>query len=149
MRIRLTESQIERIKSITEGNDDRYNREVKVKSYHSNVTYKGQEINDIVGDAMRLSYDIDIEARSWGIKSISLYGVTGPSDYQMEDEFYISEFDTNTETIGVKLDWSRLEINKDSSQGIVTIGDTLEINLANDSDGNIFVRSMTLDVFAP
>ena len=149
MRIILTESQIERIKSITEGNDDRYNREVKVKFYHSNVTYKGQEINDIVGDAMRLSYDIDIEARSWGIKSISLYGVIGPSDYQMEVEFYISEFDTNTETIGVKLDWSRLEINKDSSQGIVTIGDTLEINLANDSDGNIFVRSMTLDVFAP
>ena len=55
MRIILTESQIERIKSITEGNDDRYNRGVKVKFYHSNVTYKGQEINDIVGDAMRLS----------------------------------------------------------------------------------------------
>ena len=149
MRIRLTESQIERIKSITEGNDDRYNRGVKVKFYHSNVTYKGQEINDIVGDAMRLSYDIDIEARSWGIKSISLYGVTGPSDYKMEVEFYISEFDTNIETIGIKLDWSKLEVNKDSSQEMVTIGDTLEITLANDADGNIFVRSMTLDVFAP
>jgi len=149
MRVRLTEGQLERIKSITEGNDNRYNNEVKVSFYYPNVMYKGNEINDIVGDTMRLSYDIEVDARSWGIKSISLYAISGPTDYQMEIEYYESEFDSNTEVVSIQLDWSKLEINKQDGDGMVTIGDDLEITLANDSNGNIIVARMSLDVYAP
>jgi len=149
MRVRLTEGQLERIKSITEGNDNRYNSEVKVSFYYPNVTYKGNEINDIVGDTMRLSYDIEIDGRSWGIKSISLYAISGPTDYRAEVEHYVSDFDSEIEVVSLQLDWSKLEINKQDGDGMVTIGDTLEITLANDSNGNIVVASMSLDVYTP
>lgn len=148
MRIKLTEGQLERIKSITEGNDKRYNKEISVDFNYHNVTYKGREINDIIGGPIRLMYDIEVEGRSWGIKSISLYGIIGPSEYEIEVEYFVDEDNTDSVTIPVKLDWSNLQTDEINEMRFISIGDSLQINLANDANGNIFVKEMSIDIYS-
>ena len=147
MRIRLTEGQLQRIKNISEGYDNRYNKEVKLKFNYHNVTYKGYEINDVSDNNIRVSYDIEIDARSWGIKSISLYSITGPDEIEIEVDYFVDENNTDIVTIPLKLDWSKAETNKITETSIITVGEEIEVYLKNDENGNIFVESINIEIY--
>jgi hypothetical protein len=148
MKLRITEGQLERIKSqLTEQGDNRYNREVNLTFNAYNATYKGKEINDILPMKVRLSYNIDIEGRSWGIKGISLYGITGPSEIEAEIEYYIDDDNTDTVTIPMKLNWELAVTEIEKGMGGFSVGDEVEIELVNDAEGNLVIKEIKVPVY--
>lgn len=155
MKVKLTEGQVERIKSvINEDVDDsnKYNREVNVRFVinHKKVKYEGHEVDDVFSDQkMRLYYTIDIDVRSWGVKSISLHNITGPTEHNVDITYYVNENETKTITENLKLDWSEEKVNIEKTEGggIVTLGNDVEIYLGNSEDGKLVVVRMDIEVF--
>ena len=148
MKIRLTESQLERLKAnLNEAPvDEQYTREITAKFYHGN--YKGHEINDIPDTKIRVSFTIDIEMKSWGIRDINLGGITGPSEVEVEVNYYVDNDNTDDAYVTIPLDWSRLITEKDSSNGIITVGDEVEIYLMENEEGNLVVERMEMVVYS-
>lgn len=145
MKIKLTESQIERIKSLSEGVDNRYNREVNVNFYtENNVNVNGSEIDDIAPIKMRLSYDIDIEARSWGIKDILLYGIVGPSEVETDFTYYVSEDgDTDSGYFKITLDWEKaLSVETESGSGLISVADDIYIYVGGSVETGFFATKI-------
>jgi hypothetical protein len=135
---------------ITEStNDDRYKRtDINVSLYYSGIKYKGFEINHIDCADMTLVFSIDQEHRSWGIKDIYIYGIQGEEKLELEIDYFPNDNDDleqSVETITVDLNWDSLEVNKREGEGVVTIGDDIEITLENDSEGNIVVKNMEIE----
>lgn len=148
MKIRITESQLERLRTNLneEPLDDKYVREVEAKFYQG--TYKGYEINDISPIKIRVSFSIDIEMKSWGIRDINLGGITGPSEVEVEVNYYIDNDNTEDAYVTIPLDWSKLITEKDSSSGIITVGDEVEIYLMENEEGNLVVERMEMVVYS-
>jgi hypothetical protein len=148
MKIRITESQLERLRTNLneEPLDDKYVREVEAKFYQG--TYKGYEINDISPIKLRVSFSIDIEMKSWGIRDINLGGITGPSEVEVEVNYYIDNDNTEDAYVTIPLDWSKLITEKDSSSGIITVGDEVEIYLIQNEEGNLVVERMEMVVYS-
>jgi len=150
MKLKLTESQFDRLKAnLSEsGNDNSYSREVKVSiNYYPGVLYKGMEINDILSANITLSYTIEIDARSWGIKDISLYNISGPSEIEAEIEYYVDNDNTSSDIITLQLDWSKLTTDK-YNNGLISVGDELEVHLKNDNNGNLFANDLNIEVYS-
>jgi len=154
-KILITEKQLQNVKNqlIKEDVDNRYSREVEVDFYYNNVAFKGREIDGITSNEdVRLSFIIDMEVRSWGVKDIMLYGVSGPNTLNIKVDYYgensdETRWDTESEDIDINLDWEKLETDSRNGEGVITIGDTLQITLANDENGNIVVESMDIDIY--
>ena len=149
-KIILTENQLDMIKkSINENEDDsRYRRKVTIDAESYGVTFKGQEINDLsAGYEVTLTYVIEQEHRSWGIKDISLYDINGPESLEFEVDYYIDENNTESETITIPINWESIEIEGVDGEGMVTIGNTLTVSLKNDENGNIVIDSLQIKVY--
>ena len=148
MKIRLTESQLERLKAnLNEAPvDERYNREIAAKFYGN--TYKGYDINDIPETKMRILFDIDMDYRSWGIKDISLGNISGPSEVEVEVNYYLDNDNTEDAYVTIPLDWSKLITEKDSGNRIITVGDEIEIYLMQNEEGNLVVERMEMVVYS-
>jgi len=127
--------------------DDTYTTECDVDFDYHGTNFKGHEINDITGYKIRLSYRIDVEARSWGIKNIILHGISGPSDYEMEVDYYPDSDDSETETVNINLNWDEVEQDEESGQGVISVGQTITIHLGNDNEGNIICTGITVPVY--
>jgi hypothetical protein len=148
MKLRITEGQLERIKSqITEQGGNRYNREVNVTFNPYRATYKGNEINDVSPTRVRLSYDIEIEGRSWGVKGVSLSGIIGPTELEAEVEYFVDNDNTDTVTLPMKLNWGMIVTEEEKGMGVITVGDDVEIELVNDSEGNLMVKEIKVTVY--
>lgn len=165
MKMIITEIQLNKIndliskkKVITENSDNRYERNVKVKvgvasGFYQKLRYDNMIVEDITTyfDEMRLTYLIEQERRSWGIKDISLYDIQGYSEIEIELHL-IPEGDDDWKNIIVKevkipLDWENsLEIDSVNNEGIITIGDELEIDVYIDENGN-FKTKMSIEVY--
>lgn len=149
MKLKLTESQFDRLKAnLSEGgNDDRYYNEVEVKIRpYGGVLYKGMEINDISETKMKLNYTIDIEYFTGGIDGISLNNITGPSEIEAEIEYFVDKDNTSTDIITLQIDWSKLT-TEHNNNGVISVGDELEINVRNDENGNLFVNDLNIEVY--
>lgn len=150
MKIKLTEGQIQRLKHISEGLEDKYNTNVNV-SFNTGKEFKfPYEINDISSTKMRVSFDIDVEYKSWGIKGINLYNIVGPEAIEAEIEYYGPNFgkndfddDIRTATISVKLDWENaLKVETESGTGNVTMDTDVEIVIAGDSKTGFYASEI-------
>lgn len=149
MKIKITEGQLERIKSqITEQDRDKYNREVKLNFNAYSATYKGNEINDILPVKIRLSYNIEIEARSWGIKGVYLGSITGPSDIETELEYFVDDDNTDTVVLPIKLNWEMAVTEEEKGMAGVSVGDEVDIELVNDAEGNLMVKEIKIPVYS-
>ena len=148
MKIRLTESQLERLRTnLNEGPlDEKYVREVKASFNYK--TYMGYEINDIAPIKIRVSFSIDVEMKSWGIRDINLGGITGPSEIEVEVNYYIDNDNTADAYVTIPLDWSKLTTEKDSGNGIITVGDEVEIYLIQNEEGNLVFDKMEMAVYS-
>lgn len=148
MKIRLTESQYSRLnKRLNEGvGGDLYQRSVKLNLYLNGSKIKGLEIDSITEPEVDVKYGIDIEARSWGIKNISIGEIYGPSEVEVEVDYYIDDFRTNTEVITLKLDWENAKRDKNTSSGVVCVGDDIWVDLGNDAEGNLIVTNMEIPI---
>lgn len=150
MKLKLTESQFDRLKEkLTEtNNDDTYYGIVDVDFRYFEVTYKGRPINDISMGKIKISFGIYLGYKRWGIDSIEINNIKGPSELEAEIDYFIDEDNSVTENITLQIDWSRLVSEKINNSGQITIGDKLEIIVNNDEDGNLFVNELKLDIFS-
>jgi hypothetical protein len=148
MKIRLTEGQMERLKAqMNEDSSSTYNREVKVRISGYGATYQGKEIDDVIGGTVRLTYNINIEGRSWGIKGISLYNINGPSEIDAEISYFNGvDDDTQSENITLPINWEAVNIEEEKN-GLVTVGDEVDVELTNDNQGNLVVKTISLVVY--
>lgn len=149
MKLRLSESQFNRLKPLlTEGIDRKYSRDVKVVFSYGGITLKGREINDIPPMKATLRYDIDIDFRSWGVKDISLVNISGPEAIEVEVNYYVDNDNTNDVTITLNMDWSSAKRETESGMGMVSIGDEVEVVLANGISGGLVVREIILPIYS-
>lgn len=150
-KILITEKQLQVVKNqLLMENDNSYRREVNVTFYYGNSTFKGREINDITAnEGVTLLFEIDMEHRSWGVKSVSLYGIRGEKTLDIRVDYYENENSDNEEYeyTTINLDWEKLQTEERNGEGIITVGDTLEIKLANDENGNLVVDYMSMDTY--
>jgi hypothetical protein len=145
-KIMITESQLEMIKkSLNEGVSDTYNQNVDVNIEYYGVKIDGENIDYVNDINIPVTYNIEVEARDWGIKGISLYNVKGPEEIELG---IIPETDNNEEkNVTIKLNWDDVEIERETGHGIVTIDNTITIHLSNDDNGNIICDGITVTEF--
>ena len=148
----VTENQFNMLsnKLIVEADDSRYHREIEVSVWQGrNVKFKGMEINDITCTSSKtpVSFTIDQEHRSWGIKDINISDIKGYEALEFEVEYFTDESNTETETITLPLDWTNLEKDHIEDRGVITVGDELSITLENDESGNLMISHMNLEVY--
>lgn len=149
MKLRLTEGQYERLKSVIKENAyDRYNREVMVNFNYRGIPYKGGEIDEITPVKIRVMFDINTEVRSWGISSAYISGITGPSEVDTEIYYYPEGQDDNVdEPIKIMLDWSKLETEDIKGSGFVSVGDYVDVELAVNETGVFVSTSLKIEVY--
>lgn len=149
MKLRLTESQYERLKSLVKENvENRFNREVAVHFNYNGLTYKGCEVDEISPVKTRISFYIDIEYRSWGVASLNIYGISGEPEIETEIHYYPQgEEDTVSEQIKLSLKWDNVETDELKGQGIVSVGDYLSIDLGQDENGGFGAARMSIEVY--
>jgi hypothetical protein len=144
MKVILTEGQVERLKSIiNEGIDSRYNREISIDFDYYKARYKGLPIDYIEPIKIRVQFNIDIEARSWGIKNIGISNVVGPESIEVLIRYYGENDEEFEDSYVFQLDWDKLTTT-DERNGIITVGDIMEVTLGNDAEGRLFVTKMEL-----
>lgn len=148
MKLRLTESQYNRLQS-------KLNESISGKEYSYKVKldinfdeYQGKEIVNISEVYVTLNYDIHIEMKQWGIGGIYFGDIVGPSEIEIEIEYVIDEdYNTKTIEVAVPFDWSKLETEKITGSGSVSIGDEVEVYLDTNEEGNIFVKRMEMPIY--
>jgi len=137
-----------------QADNDRYEMKCKFDfNYPSNLLYKGGEIDDIgYGAEYTLSFRIDQEHRSWGIKNISVYDVQGPEELEVEVVYYPQgsdqDSDSVTEYAMVKVDWDSINYDSEEPRGMVGIDEDVEIELGNDSEGNFIVNEIRVITYS-
>jgi hypothetical protein len=147
-KIILTENQMEMLKNqINEGaiNNDRYSREVSVDVNTYGAKINGEDIDWATCSDMKLTFLIEMEHRSWGVKNISLYSIQGPSEIELTITPRVD--DGEDVYITVPLNWDNVEMETQEGEGVITIGSEIDINLSNDENGNITVESIHVPVY--
>jgi hypothetical protein len=142
MKVALSQKQIETIKRhLNEDiNNDRYERKVKVSvGCPSGYQYDGMILDEVSSyyDEMRLTYLIEQEHRSWGIKDISIYDIQGYDEIEVELHLYAEDSDEPTiKEVTIPLDWSKLNVEPEKGNGVITVGDVLQI-IVHVKDGEL------------
>lgn len=147
----ITESQAKRLglikeDLIKEGVSDSYSRQVKMTYYYHGVKLKGHEIDDIMNSTITVRFNIEIDAREWGIKDISLYGIAGPEAVDLEVTYWASPEEQKEAVVQVKLNWEAARTEGNGTSGLVTVGDEIEVTLDNDAEGNLIVKDILVPV---
>jgi len=147
-KIVLTENQVQMVKKhITESavGNERYGREVSVSVGTYGAKINGEDIDWAVCSDMKVTYLIEMEHRSWGIKGISLYSIQGPSEIELTITPQVEDADDID--ITVQLNWENVEEETQEGEGVITIGNEIELSLGNDENGNIIVDSIHIPVY--
>lgn len=148
MKLKLTESQYNRLQSILNESITGKEYSYKVKLDINFDEYQGKEIVNISEVYVTLNYDIHIEMKQWGIGGIYFGDIVGPSEIEIEIEYAIDEdYNTKTIEVAVPFDWSKLETEKITGSGSVSVGDVLEVYLDVNEGGNVFVKRMEIPIY--
>ena len=147
----ITESQAKRLglikeNLVKEGVSDTYSRQVKMTYYYHGVTLKGHEIDDIMNSTITVRFNIEIDAREWGIKDISLYGITGPEAVELEVTYWANPEEQKEAVVPIRLNWEMARKEGNGNSGVVTVNDEIEVTLANDAEGNLIVKDILVPV---
>jgi hypothetical protein len=144
----LTENQLNTVKRhISESavGNERYGRDVSVSVSTYGAKINGEDIDWAVCSDMKVTYLIEMEHRSWGIKGISLYSIQGPSEIELTITPQVE--DGEDVEITVPLNWENVEEETQEGEGVITIGNEIELTLGNDESGNIIVSSIHVPVY--
>ncbi len=125
--------------------NERYGREVSVSVGTYGAKINGEDIDWAVCSDMKVTYLIEMEHRSWGIKGISLYSIQGPSEIELTITPQVEDADDID--ITVPLNWDNVEEETQEGEGVITIGNEIEVSLGNDENGNIIVTSIHVPVY--
>lgn len=147
-KIVLTENQLNTVKKhISESavGNERYGREVSVSVRAYGAKINGQDIDWVECSNIKVSYLIEMEHRSWGIKDISLYSIQGPSELELTVTPQVE--DGEDIEITVPINWENVEKETQEGEGVITIGNEIELTLGNDENGGIIVKSIIVPVY--
>lgn len=147
-KIVLTENQLNTVKKhISESavGNERYGREVSVSVRAYGAKINGQDIDWVECSNIKVSYLIEMEHRSWGIKDISLYSIQGPSELELTVTPQVE--DAEDIEITVPINWENVEKETQEGEGVITIGNEIELTLGNDENGGIIVKSIIVPVY--
>jgi hypothetical protein len=147
-KIVLTENQLKMVKKqVTEGaiGNERYGRDVSVSVGTYGAKINGNDIDWAVCSDMKVTYLIEMEHRSWGVKGISLYSIQGPSEIELTITPQVEDADDIE--ITVPLNWENIEEETQEGEGVITIGNEIELSLGNDESGNVIVTSIHVPVY--
>lgn len=147
----ITESQLNRLSKIVseQNGSDKYKMKVEVEPIYDGLNYKGYEINNIDCREMVISFDIELEYSSYGIKSANIYSLSGPSYIYANVSFYPDDENENKEDVVINLDWSNssfIHIEDDAKIGWIGIDSPVQIILANDKSGNLFAKGININI---
>lgn len=119
-------------------------------SYHG-AKFKGGEINDILKPQFTITYNIDVDYRSYGIKEISVYNIQGPNEIEAEIQYYPPDSDDYVEDIlKLRLNWDNMVVtNEDQNMGYIGVHQDIEIELINDEQGNLVAKSIIVTLNNP
>jgi len=152
-KFKLTENQLDRVKKtiLREQNDNTYSREILISfSSNSNQRYDGMIIDDVDSwtKKINVTYVIEQEHRSWGIKNISLYNIKGPESIDVEMTLYPEGSDEPvTKEVTIPLDWeNNLSISNEEGKGLITIGDVVNV-IVYVGENNLITTELELDVY--
>lgn len=77
---------------------------------------------------MKVNYLIDMELRSWGLKSVAVYAPSGEPDIEFDIEVATGERDTETIHFKSAIDWSKVDIEReDGEEGFLINPHTIEL----------------------
>jgi hypothetical protein len=145
----LTENQLKQLtKNLKEdmSTGGKYRMECKVDLNYYGAKFKGFDVDDISTSNMFLTFDIDMEARSYGIKDISVYNVQGPSEIELEVLYFPNENeDSVDEVITLPLNWDNIEMEKDDELSHIGIGEMIQIDLINNENGELVVDGIIVN----
>lgn len=152
-KFKLTENQLDRVKKtiLREQNDNTYSREILISfSSNSNQRYDGMIIDDVDSwtKKINVTYVIEQEHRSWGIKNISLYNIKGPESIDVEMTLYPEGSDDPvTKEVTIPLDWeNNLSISNEEGKGLITVGDVVNV-IVYVGENNLITTELELDVY--
>lgn len=152
-KIVLKETQVDKLmnKIVSEQilGQGKYEQDVKLSFNYYNIQYKGAEYIDLIENVtVTVYFNIDIEARRWGIKSIGIYGFQGPEEVQTEATYYLQGSDDPTEElINLKLNWNDCEIESTSGHGLIGVDKDGEVDLAMDENGSLIATKIYINTF--
>ena len=130
----------------TISNNGQYEMECDVDLDYYGITYKGMEIDDIdVLGPLRVGFNIDMESRSWGIKSIYVSVTSGPETLPISLKYYPNENEDWEEIeLELPINWDSANEESNESLGYIGIGQVVDIKLSNNEDGEIVVDGVTV-----
>jgi hypothetical protein len=147
-KIILTENQLNMVKKyVNEGamGGDRYERSVTVYVETYGVKINGEDIDWATCGDMKLSFLIEMEHKSWGIRDISLYDIQGPSEIEIEVTPQVE--DAEDVYLNLPFDWSNVEKETETEEGVITIGNEITIKLGNNENGEVIIESINVPVY--
>jgi hypothetical protein len=152
-KFKLTENQLDRVKKtiLLEQEDNTYSREISVSfSSNSNQRYDSMTIDDVDSwtKKINVTYVIEQEHRSWGIKNISLHSIKGPESIDVEMTLYPEGSDDPvTKEVTIPLDWeNNLSISNEEGKGLITVGDVVNV-IVYVGENNLITTELELDVY--
>jgi len=112
--------------------DNEFTAEVTVDIvFDEGAVYEGKQLkyrfySDVT--TMKVNYLIDMEFRSWGLKSVAVYAPSGEPDIEFDIEVAVGENDTDTITFKGAIDWSKVNIEReDDEEGFLINPHTIEL----------------------
>ena len=150
-KIVITENQLKKLTRNLNENyvdlNDTYEQECKVDVNYYGLKFKGYEINDINTFNMDLTFLIDMSVKSYGIRDISVYGVKGPSEIELEVSYWLQEDgrDTTEETVVLPINWENVEMQEDETLGYIGISNLIQIDLVNNESGELVVDGVIVN----
>ena len=148
-KIILTENQLQKVESqiIKESSDYKFEETVKFDVDYYGVKFKGQDIDWVVAPEVNITFNIDLDYRRYGIKSVSVYNFRGPDSIELE--ITPQTEDGEEETVVLPLRWNDSEfVQTEESDhiGYIGVDNDASLKLANDSNGNLFVEFVSFNV---
>ena len=150
-KIVITENQLKKLTRNLNENyvdlNDTYEQECKVDVNYYGLKFKGYEINDINTFNMDLTFLIDMSVKSYGIRDISVYGVKGPSEIELEVSYWLQEDgeDSTEETVVLPINWENVDMQADETLGYIGISNLIQIDLGNNESGELVVDGVIVN----
>lgn len=143
----FTENQLNMIKKQLDETIDnnRYGKKVRTDIETYGVTINGNDIDWAVSGELNVSYLIEMEHRSWGVKDVSLYDIQGPSEIEIEITPQVE--DAEDVILTLSYDWNNVEREVETGMGVISIGSEITIKLGNNENGDVIIQSIHVPVY--
>lgn len=125
--------------------DERYNIKCEVELNYFGTEYKGQDIESLTAPKINVSFLMGMEVKSWGIQAINIYDVKGPSEIELDLEYYTDESeDPVREEVVIPIDWGKVQMEENEELKHIGISNYIEFEIDNDNDGNLVISKINV-----